>query len=120
MMSMESKQIQNLENKINQLSAELGILKQTINKGRFSNLFVYDTPVKFRFGIDIGNTNISTGTNPGSSFGIAGDKISFLGATPISKQNTINKPSGGATTDSQARTAINSLIDLIKNYGLSS
>lgn len=61
--------------------------------------------------------NISTGT--GISFGETGEKIAFLGVTPIIRQSEITKPTGGNVIDTQARTAINSLIDLIKNYGLS-
>lgn len=61
--------------------------------------------------------NISTGT--GISFGETGEKVSFTGATPIIRQSVITKPTGGTTIDTQARTAINSLIDLIKNFGLS-
>lgn len=33
-------------------------------------------------------------------------------------QNAIGKPSGGATVDSQARAALNSIIDVLKNLGL--
>lgn len=36
--------------------------------------------------------------------------------TPVAK---INDPSGGATTDSQARTAINAIIDALEAFGIS-
>jgi hypothetical protein len=46
-------------------------------------------------------------------------KTAFFGSlTPIAKQSAISTPSGGATVDSQARTAINSLISTLQSLGL--
>lgn len=45
-------------------------------------------------------------------------KVSFFGATPIDRELFIADPSGGATVDSQARTAIASILDVLINYGL--
>jgi len=44
--------------------------------------------------------------------------IGFLGATPAAQQAHINDPSGGATTDAEARTAINSILDILQTFGL--
>lgn len=40
-----------------------------------------------------------------------------LGKVPIGIQSTIADPSAGATIDSQARTAINSIIDVLQAFG---
>lgn len=45
-------------------------------------------------------------------------KIAFFGATPIDREAFIADPTGGATTDAEARTAIVSILDVLINYGL--
>lgn len=45
-------------------------------------------------------------------------KIAFFGATPIDRESFIADPTGGATTDTEARTAIASILDVLINYGL--
>lgn len=51
-----------------------------------------------------------------------GDKdtslIGMYGVTPIVQQPLINTPSGGSPVDSQARTAINSIITTLRNIGI--
>lgn len=64
--------------------------------------------------------NIQTGRTTGTSIGTATDqKVSVYGVAPVAQQTAITAPSGGATVDSEARTAINSLINRIKNFGIS-
>lgn len=47
------------------------------------------------------------------------DKIAFFGGgTPKTQQTAITPPSGGATVDSQARTAINDIITKLQTLGL--
>lgn len=65
----------------------------------------------------IKDSSISLGSNTGGSIGITGEKVGFLGATPLVRQSAISAPSGGATVDSQSRAAINSLIAVLKNFG---
>jgi hypothetical protein len=76
---------------------------------------------KYLLGYDteIGNgKNVILGTSVGTKFGTATDqKFSFYGKTPIIQQATINDPAGGLTVDSEARTAINTLIDRLQAYG---
>lgn len=46
-------------------------------------------------------------------------KTAFFGSnTPASKQAAITTPSGGATVDSQARSAISSIITTLQSLGL--
>jgi hypothetical protein len=52
---------------------------------------------------------------------IASDPESFLGlfgATPVVQQAAIVDVTGGATIDSQARTAVNSILSTLRNYGI--
>lgn len=44
-------------------------------------------------------------------------RIGLLGATPIARQSHIADPSGGITIDSEARTAIISILSLIESFG---
>lgn len=39
-------------------------------------------------------------------------------AYPVNKPAKINKPTGGSTEDDKARTAIDSIIDVLETYGL--
>lgn len=46
-------------------------------------------------------------------------KIAFFGSnTPVAKQAAITAPAGGATIDSQARTAISDIITKLQTLGL--
>jgi hypothetical protein len=38
--------------------------------------------------------------------------------TPVAQQTHIADPTGGATVDSQARTAINAILDVLDAFGL--
>lgn len=44
--------------------------------------------------------------------------IGFFAATPVAKQAFIADPTGGATVDAEARTAITAVITALENYGL--
>ena len=46
------------------------------------------------------------------------DKMGFFGTTPVVQQDTISSPSGGDTTDTQARSAIGSILTVLINLGL--
>lgn len=46
------------------------------------------------------------------------NKIGFFAATPVAQQTFVADPSGGATQDAEARTAIAAIIDKLINLGL--
>lgn len=48
----------------------------------------------------------------------AGSTLGLLGASPVAQQAHIDDPSGGLTSDGQARAAINKIIDVLEAYGL--
>ena len=65
--------------------------------------------------------NIIVGTSDGTKFSTeTSQKIAFHGTTPSIQQAKISDPSGGVTQDTQARTAINSIIDVLENKGFTS
>lgn len=80
---------------------------------------VHMNPVYFMGKVYFQDSILATGTKKGSSFGSSPtDKLSFYGKTPIVQQVAITAPSGGTTIDSQARTAINTIITVLQNLGL--
>lgn len=44
--------------------------------------------------------------------------IGFFATAPVAQQAHVGDPSGGATQDAEARTAINSILDILQVYGL--
>lgn len=47
-----------------------------------------------------------------------GTGVGFFAATPVAQQANVSDPAGGATVDAEARTAINSVLDILQAYGL--
>ena len=45
-------------------------------------------------------------------------KLGFWGSTPVSQPTNISHPSGGSTVDSEARSAIEDILDLLSDLGL--
>jgi len=63
--------------------------------------------------------NIQTGRTTGTKLGTATDqKVAFHGSTPVVQAGAISNPSGGVTQDSEARTAITSILTMLRNKGL--
>ena len=104
-----------MEQEIRELKEEVGVLKNLV--------FALIKNDKYYFGKHIvlaNGANISFSSGTGTKIGATGDKIGFLGATPVIRQADISDPAGGATVDSQARTAINSILDVLEIFGLTS
>lgn len=91
---------------------EIEILKQRIaNLEQIINLLVKPDRYTFERPIAPGANGLKIGKS-------TTDKISAYGVAPVAQQSAITAPSGGATIDTQSRTAINSLITALKNFGI--
>ena len=89
-----------------------------IIRDELSNIFKIDRILLDKNIQILDSRNIQLGTTNGTQIGTAiGQKLAFLGQTPIIRQSKINDPTGGTTTDSQARTAIALIIDVLENFG---
>jgi hypothetical protein len=65
--------------------------------------------------------HIQLGSANGTKIGTAANqKLAFFGVTPIVQPGAVTTPSGGSTTDTQARTSIVQLINVVHNLGLTS
>lgn len=85
-----------------------------IDKTVYANPVYFNNKIYFKDG-----TNINAGGVNGLKIGTATtEKLGFFGETPVDQPATVSDPSGGATVDSQARTAISSLIDRLQELGL--
>ena len=100
------------QQQILELQRQIDELKSIIFKNSFSNLYVFDTPVRFRRDIILDGAD---GTKIGTA---TSNKISVYGVTPIIQQSAITAPTGGVTIDSQSRTAIGTIITVLKNFGI--
>lgn len=47
-----------------------------------------------------------------------GTTVGFYSATPVAQASHIANPTGGATQDAEARTAINAILVVLENLGL--
>ena len=78
-----------------------------------------DTSIDLNALVDISAQNIKTDTTTGTKIGTAtSQKLGFFNATPVDQPATVNDPSGGATVDAEARTAIEAIIDRLQELGL--
>jgi hypothetical protein len=71
-------------------------------------------------GITLGDAqNIAFNTTTGTKIGTATtQKIGFWNATPVVQQSAVADASGGAVIDSEARTALNSLLAKLRTLGI--
>lgn len=83
-----------MQEELNQLRKELDELKSNFYKDNFTSNQSFRKDVSFL------------------------GKIGFYNKTPIAQSAAITAPAGGATIDSEARTAINSIRTTLTNLGL--
>mgnify|MGYP001559024574 CR=1 FL=1 len=102
----EEIQNKNLEQRVAELEA---ILLQIT----FSDRFTFSKDLEFLDG-----RNIKLKTRTGTKIGGATQKLGLWGVTPVIQQSAISAPSGGATQDAEARTAINSIRTALTTTGI--
>lgn len=99
-------EIENLQNQINEL-------KKIIDFLVFPDRYLFQRDIELFNG-----KNIKIGVSTGTKIGQSNSKIAFFGATPVVQQPFIAYPSGGATVDSQARSAVTSVITTLQQVGI--
>ena len=99
---------------------EIQKMIQDAIKLEVGNFFQTDTTMTVEKSMQILNgRDIQVGRSIGTKIGTAADqKIGFFGKAPVVQQGAISSPSGGATVDTQARSAINSIISVLQTLGL--
>jgi hypothetical protein len=69
--------------------------------------------------LNLSTKNLITDTTTGTRIGTATNQLlGFYGATPVDRPATVADPTGGGTIDTEARTAINDIIDRLQELGL--
>lgn len=113
-MSPEEKlQLDNLEKKLDTF-LDLYYRTNMLDKTVYPNKVYFNNGIFFKDG-----TVISSGGTIGMKIGSATtEKLGFYGETPVDQPATVSAPAGGATVDSQARTAITSIIARLQELGL--
>ncbi len=89
------------------------IIQEELSTFIVSDRYVFSRHAQF---LDGKNIQVAKGT--GTQIGTeTTQKIGLWGQTPVVQPTVISDPSGGGTVDTQARTAINALIDLLQSIG---
>lgn len=90
------------------------IVIEELNNLFGTNDFVFQKNIQI-----LNGKHISLGGSVGTIIGTsATQKLAFHGATPVIQADAITPPTGGVTEDTQARTAIGSIITALKNKGI--
>mgnify|MGYP001579395998 CR=1 FL=1 len=90
------------------------IIRQEMGSFFRSDRFTFEKSIQISDG-----RNIQLGVGVGTKIGTATtQKISVYGVTAITQQPAITAPSGGVTTDAEARTAINTIRTTLSNFGI--
>lgn len=90
------------------------IIREELSNFLKSDKFVFERLVQFLDG-----RNIQLGRTNGTIIGTDTDqRLGFYGKTPVVQAGAIASPSGGGTTDIEARNAIDSIRTALKNLGL--
>lgn len=119
-MTPEEKKL--LQDTVNKLDAFLDVYYRThfIDQDVFANKVYFNNGVYFKDGL-----SVSLGATTGGKIGLTGDKLGFLGATPVARQAAIAAPTapGAAYVQAEAASAvaaINSIRVVLNNFGLTS
>jgi hypothetical protein len=79
--------------------------------------------LSFGWDTNVATINTTAGSAGGTKRGLqicsaATDELGFFGATPVDQPATVADPSGGSTVDTEARAAIEAVIDRLQELGL--
>jgi flagellar hook assembly protein FlgD len=102
-----------LTSQVAQLTAMVGQLTKKLQKFEDSTQYTFAKDIQILDG-----RKIKLGGTQGTKIGVSTSKIGLYGASPVAQYSAISAPSGGTTVDTQARTAISSLIIALHNVGL--
>ena len=119
-------QIQTLQGQLQTLQGKFDNLSGLYFRTNFIDKTVFQNPVYFnsKFYLKDG-TSIALGASHGGILGIVGDRIGFLGASPVGRQNAITTPTAPSAAYVQAeatsaKTAIDAIRNVLINFGLTS
>ncbi len=99
---------------ITQLKQRIDLLENFMADFVYSDRYIAQKHMQFMNG-----KNIQFAKLNGTKIGTAADqKFAFYGKTPVIQASAISSPSGGATVDLQARSAISSILTVLSNIGI--
>jgi hypothetical protein len=105
--------LQTLSNKHDDLVTQHQNLQNLFSRTNLIDRMYLNKPLVMR------NTQLRVEGTDGLKIGTnATDLIAMYGATPLARQAAITPPSGGATVDSNARTAIGTIITALQKFGI--
>lgn len=104
--------LKQLEQKVDDLNNKLDAFLNMYHRSDFPDKYVFTKKVV------LNNQNLDTEGTNGMKIGNSSSKLSVYGETPVVQAGAISAPTGGATTDTEARTAINSIRTALTNFGI--
>lgn len=105
-----------MEERVAQLERELAHLKELYFKDNFTNEQTFRKKIIITEGLSLKDTTMETGQT-GLIIGESTERVAFFGVTPIPRQGAISSPTGGTTIDSEARSAIDSIRNVLTLFG---
>lgn len=100
-------------NEMEQLKQRVAVLEAFIARMSLSDRYAFQKHIQIFDGM-----NIQLGRGTGTKIGLsASEKLGFFGHAPVAQQAAITAPSGGATIDAPARTAINDIRTTLQSLG---